>query len=70
MDIQEDVTKISVVGLGMRTQSGVAARLFKIFADNDIQFKQVTTSEIRISYTINTKDKEKAIYKIAEEFDM
>ncbi|MCF6460763.1 aspartate kinase [Clostridium sp. Cult3] len=70
VDIQEDVTKISVVGLGMRTQSGVAARLFKIFADNDIQFKQVTTSEIRISYTINTKDKEKAIYKIAEEFDM
>jgi aspartate kinase len=70
VDIQEDVTKISVVGLGMRTQSGVAARLFRIFADNDIQFKQVTTSEIRISYTINTKDKEKAIYKIAEEFDM
>lgn len=70
VDIQEDITKISVVGLGMRTQSGVAARLFKVFADNDIHFKQVTTSEIRISYTINTTDKEKAIVKIAEEFNM
>ncbi len=70
IDIQEDITKISVVGLGMRTQPGVAAKLFKVFADNNIQFKQVTTSEIRISYTINTKDKEKAVFKIAEEFNM
>lgn len=70
VDIQEDITKISVVGLGMRTQSGVAAKLFKIFADNNIEFKQVTTSEIRISYTINTKDREKAIFKISEEFNL
>ena len=70
VDIQEDITKISVVGLGMRTQSGVAAKLFKIFANNDIEFKQVTTSEIRISYTINTKDREKAIFKISEEFNL
>lgn len=70
VDIQEDITKISVVGLGMRTQSGVAARIFKIFADNNIEFKQVTTSEIRISYTINTKDKKKAISGIAKEFNL
>lgn len=70
VDIQENITKISVVGLGMRTQSGVAAKLFKIFADNNIEFKQVTTSEIRISYTINTKDREKAIFKISEEFNL
>ena len=70
VDIQEDITKISVIGLGMKTQSGVASRIFKIFADNDIEFKQVTTSEIRISYTINTKDKEKAILRIVEEFNL
>lgn len=70
VDLQDDITKVSVVGLGMRTQSGVAARLFKLFAQNDIEFKQVTTSEIRISYTINTKDKEKAIVKIAQEFNL
>lgn len=70
IDIQEDITKISVVGMGMRTQSGVASRLFRIFAENNIEFKQVTTSEIRISYTINTKDKRKATSKIAEEFNL
>jgi aspartate kinase len=70
VDIQEDITKVSVVGLGMKTQSGVAAKLFKFFADNDIEFKQVTTSEIRISYTINTKDREKAMFGIAREFNL
>lgn len=70
VDIQEDITKISVIGLGMKTQSGVATRIFKIFAENDIEFKQVTTSEIRISYTISTNDKIRAISEIAKEFDL
>lgn len=69
-DIEENITKISVIGLGMRTQSGVAAKIFEIFATNNIEFKQVTTSEIRISYTINTKDKDKAIIKITNEFKL
>lgn len=70
INIQEDITKISVIGLGMKTQSGVAAGIFKIFADLDIQFQQVTTSEIRISYTINTRDKEKAVFGIAKGFNL
>ncbi len=70
LEIEKDITKLSVVGIGMRSQSGVAAKMFKIFADNDIQFKQVTTSEIRISYTINTKDKLKAIEAVAKDFNL
>lgn len=70
IQLDEDITKISVIGLGMRNQSGVAAKMFKIFADNDIAFKQVTTSEIRISYTINTVDKDKAIVSIANAFNL
>ena len=70
IDIQEDITKISVVGLGMKTQSGVAARLFKLFSDNNIEFKQVTTSDIHISYTIDTKNKQNAVVKIAKEFNL
>ena len=50
-----NITKISVIGIGMMNQSGVAAKVFKIFADNDIEFQQVTTSEISISYTKNGK---------------
>ncbi len=70
VDVEEDITKLSVVGIGMKSQSGVAANMFKIFADNDIEFKQVTTSEIRISYTINTNDKEKAVVAVAREFNL
>lgn len=70
VDIEKDITKLSVVGIGMRSQSGVAAKMFKIFADNDIRFEQVTTSEIRISYAIKTVDKERAIEAIAKECNL
>ena len=70
METRTDILKISVVGSGMRTQSGVAARLFRIFADNGITFKQVTTSEISISYTLEKKYKEKAVQLIAEAFSL
>lgn len=58
---ESNITKLSVVGIGMMNQSGVAAKVFNIFADNNIEFKQVTTSEISISYTINSSDKQKAV---------
>lgn len=70
LEIEKDITKLSVVGIGMRSQSGVAAKMFRVFADNDIQFKQVTTSEIRISYVISTKDKQKAIDAVAKKFNL
>lgn len=70
LEIEKDITKLSVVGIGMRSQSGVAAKMFRVFADNNIQFKQVTTSEIRISYVINTEDKQKAIDAVAKEFNL
>ncbi|WP_129600882.1 aspartate kinase [Anaerophilus nitritogenes] len=69
-DIQKDITKLSVVGIGMRSQSGVAAKMFEILAENNIEFKQVTTSEIKISYAISTKDQQKAIESIIKEFDL
>ncbi len=69
-EIDEEITKLSVVGNGMRTHSGVAAKIFKILAENDIEFKQITTSEIRISYTINPKDKIKAVHAIAKVFNL
>ena len=56
-----NLSKVSVVGSGMRTQSGVAASIFKVFANNDIAFKQITTSEISISYIVNSCDKEKTV---------
>jgi len=64
------VVKLSVVGSGMRTQSGVAAILFKLLAENQIDFKLVTTSEISISYTIDKLLAEKAVTVIARHFDL
>lgn len=70
VDIDPDIIKISVVGIGMRSQSGVAASIFKVFADNDIDYKQVTTSEIRITFTIDIEDKSKAVTLLAEKFNL
>ncbi len=70
LDIETDVVKVSVVGSGMRTQSGVAARLFQLLADHAIPFQAVTTSEISISYTMAARYKEQAVTVIAEAFDL
>lgn len=68
--IDENITKFSIVGIGMKTTSGVAARLFKVFKDNNIQVKMITTSEIRITCTINREDKLKAVELVAKEFNL
>ncbi len=65
--VEDNISKISVVGIGMMNQSGVTGRLFRILADNDIEFKQVTTSEISISYTVAARDKKRAVEAVAKE---
>jgi aspartate kinase len=67
---ESEITKLSVVGIGMMKQSGVAAKVFNIFSDNNIEFKQVTTSEISISYTINSADKQKAVDALAKALNL
>ena len=66
----DNITKLSVVGLGMNTQSGVAAKVFNLLAENNIPVSIVTTSEIKISYVISPDDQKKAIEAIAKEFDL
>ena len=70
VEYDDQVVKVSVVGQAMRHQSGVAAKLFKVLSENQIEFKLVTTSEISISYTISKDLKEKAILAIANAFEM
>ena len=64
------MVKVSVVGTGMRTQSGVAATLFKLLAELDVAFRLVTTSEISISFTIPASDKERVAIAMAHRFDL
>ncbi len=68
--IDDSIIKLSVVGIGMVSQSGVASALFSILSSNDIEFYQVTTSEISISYTINSYDKDRVVALISEQFDL
>lgn len=68
--IDEDITKFSVVGLGMKTTSGVAGTIFKLFSENKIEVKMITTSEIRITCAINRQDKLRAVKIVADEFGL
>lgn len=66
----DTVVKLSVVGLGMVSQTGVAAKLFELFSEADVDFYQVTTSEISISYTIAEKDRDIMVNAIANSFEL
>lgn len=70
ISIDEEITKFSIVGIGMKTTSGVAARMFKLFSENNIEVKMITTSEIRITCAIRQQDKSKAIQMVAREFKL
>ncbi len=52
---QGELSKVSVVGVGMRTHTGVAERMFKALADAEINIQNITTSEIRISCIIASR---------------
>jgi len=64
----ENIAKVSVVGLGMRHAYGVAGKMFKILADNNINIKAISTSEIRISCLIDRKYGELAVRVLHEAF--
>ncbi len=68
--IDENITKLSLVGLGMKHTSGVASKVFNILRKNGIKVKLITTSEIRITCAISSKDTHAAIQGIAREFNI
>jgi len=66
----QDLIKVSVVGVGMISHSGVAGKLFEIFGEKNIKFYQVTTSEISISFTMDKDRKAAAVEAISEAFNI
>lgn len=66
----DQIVKLSVVGIGMVSHSGVAANIFRLFAEGNIRYYQVTTSEISISYTILNEDVNKAIQLISNAYQL
>ena len=66
--VDDDLAKISVVGAGMKTETGVAARMFRILSDADINIEMISTSEIRVSCLVREADAESAVRALHEGF--
>jgi len=66
----EAVCKVSVVGIGMRTQSGIAAKMFTALGRENINIKVISTSEIKISVLVDRKYMELAVRTLHEEFGL
>ncbi|MFI4876924.1 MAG: aspartate kinase [Blastopirellula sp. JB062] len=64
----EEVSKISVVGLGMAEQSGVADQMFRVLADAGINIQMITTSEIKISVLVSREDANRALAAVHSGF--
>lgn len=65
-----DVAKISVIGVGMKSQSGVAKKMFQTLASNKINILAISTSEIKISVLIDKKFTKKAVKSLHEAYKL
>ena len=66
----DKIAKVSVVGVGMKTHCGVAAKMFKALAKNGINIEMISTSEIKISCVIRESDMDKAVQAIHDELKL
>lgn len=66
----EDIAKVSIVGVGMRAQSGVAAKCFSCLAINKINIEMISTSEISISCIVRKEVGKKALNILHNEFEL
>jgi aspartate kinase len=68
--LREDIAKVSVVGVGMRTHSGVAAKMFETLAKHGINIMMISTSEIKVSCVIEAKYTELAVRVLHDAFGL
>lgn len=66
----ENMAKVSIVGVGMRSHTGIAAAMFEALASKEINIDMISTSEIKVSCVINSKDAEKAVKAIHDKFKL
>ena len=63
-----NISKISIIGVGMRSNAGVAAKMFSILSENNINIDVISTSEIKISILISKEQAEKAVNMLHQSF--
>lgn len=70
VEVDDDVAKISIIGVGMVSHSGVAAKMFRTLADENINIMMISTSEIKISCIIQRKYTELAVTALHDAFNL
>ncbi|ADV45906.1 aspartate kinase [Nitratifractor salsuginis] len=69
-DYDENVCKVSIVGVGMKSHSGIAAKAFSAMAENNINIEMISTSEIKISMIVDEKYGELAVRVLHETYEL
>jgi aspartate kinase len=70
VETDDQIAKISIVGVGMRNHSGVAAKMFEVLAKEGINIQMISTSEIKVSCVIHAKYTELAVRSLHTAFDL
>ena len=70
MKFDKNVSKVSIIGVGMVTTPGVTYRMFQSLAKKKINIQVISTSEIKISVLIDKKNVEKALSSLHKEFQL
>ncbi|MFP5309150.1 MAG: aspartate kinase [Actinomycetes bacterium] len=68
--VDEDVAKVSLVGAGMKTHPGVAARMFTALSDAGVNIEMISTSTIRVSVVVASEQVETAVRAVHDAFDL
>ena len=68
--IDDDIAKISIIGAGMIDRPGIASTMFKTLAENNINIRMISTSEIKISCLINKDDAQAAVKALHDVFNL
>lgn len=66
----ENIVKLSLVGAGMKSSPGIAAKMFRVLADNSVNIEMISTSTIRISVVVERSQLEKAVRALHTAFDL
>ena len=70
VEVDESVSKVSIVGAGMSSNAGVAAKMFEALYDKNINIQMISTSEIKVSVIIAEEDAERAVVAVHDKFDL
>jgi aspartate kinase len=70
VEVDKSVAKVSIVGAGMQTNAGVAAKMFEALYDANINIRMISTSEIRVTVLIDESNTERAMNAIHDKFDL